>query len=170
MHPGNVHASAVTEDLNRGTRLWGEARAPSSRILVISPDAAQRRVLNRICAASNWAASDVGNWRDAVFALSRFRFDVILCDDLLPDGGWKDVLSVVAPMPESPRVIVMCDNASAAQWSEVLNLGAFDLLNRPLDDAGVTQTVAAALRSLHDEAQELRRRSPQPLPARSASA
>lgn len=160
MHPGSLNTRAVPEDLQRGARLRGEPESRCARILVISPDAAQRRALNRICAASAWTATGVSNWREAVFALSRCGADVILCDDLLPDGIWKDVLSVVAPMPESPRVIVLFDDASAAQWSEVLNLGGFDVLNRPLDENGVARTVSAALRNAQDEADERRRTRP----------
>jgi DNA-binding response OmpR family regulator len=93
-----------------------------------------------------------------VLVLSRSGADVILCDDHLADGTWKDVLSVIAPLPESPRLIVLFDSASSpAEWSEVLNLGGFDVLNKPLNEAEVKLTVAAAWRNLQDCQTETRR-------------
>jgi DNA-binding response OmpR family regulator len=112
-----------------------------------------------------------------VFVLSRSGADVILCDDRLADGTWKDVLSVIAPLPELPRLIVLFDSASPAEWSEVLNLGGFDVLNKPLNEAEVTLTVAAAWRNLRDGQTETRRSAmwdrefqARPAPAASAAA
>jgi DNA-binding response OmpR family regulator len=150
MQQSDSRMSAVSEDFNRGSRRRGEPGSRCPSVLVVSRDAAQRQALRSVCAASDWNAGEARDWREAVLVLSRTGADVILCDDHLRDGTWKDVLSVVAPLPESPRLIVLFDNASATQWSEVLNLGGFDVLNKPLTEAEVTRTVAAAWRNFED--------------------
>lgn len=146
---GLAGSTALDESNRRSARREGPGWE-SPRVLVISPDAAQNRALCRICAAPDWRAREAKDWRESVLVMSRTGADVILCDDHLPDGNWKDVLSVLSELPEAPRLIVLFENASPAEWSEVLNLGGFDVLNKPLEEADVIRALTAAWRNVQD--------------------
>lgn len=129
-------------------------------VLVISSSAAQRQCIEKAARVSSWKISVAGGWRDACFVLSRCGVDVIFCDDRLADGTWKDVLSTIAPMPQAPRLVVLSDGVSAGMCAEVMNLGGFDVLNRPLREDDIGRAVAAGCRSLQAEKDACRKRKP----------
>jgi two-component system, NtrC family, response regulator PilR len=63
--------------------------------------------------------------------LRQQTYNVILTEATLPDGNWLDVLHLTREMPHEVEVIVTDPHADARFWSEVLNLGAYDLLAQP---------------------------------------
>jgi DNA-binding NtrC family response regulator len=63
--------------------------------------------------------------------LRRAEYDVILTEAELPDGGWLNVLHLAHEAPQAVEVIVTDPQADARLWSEVLNLGAYDLVAQP---------------------------------------
>jgi DNA-binding NarL/FixJ family response regulator len=69
---------------------------------------------------------------------------IIVCDRSLPDGNWKDILSLTAPLLEPPRVIVMSRSIEASWASEVRDMHGYAVLVKPLDEREVTRVVAAA--------------------------
>jgi DNA-binding NtrC family response regulator len=72
------------------------------------------------------------SYREAVTALGRDSFALVLCDERLPDGCWKDVLGRIAVLTEAPRLVMMASEPSEALYGEALNLGAWELLVRPI--------------------------------------
>jgi AmiR/NasT family two-component response regulator len=72
---------------------------------------------------------------------------IIVCDRLLPDGNWKDILSLTAPLLESPHVIVMSEAVEPSWDSQVREMGGYGVLAKPLDETEVTRILVAALRS-----------------------
>jgi DNA-binding response OmpR family regulator len=69
---------------------------------------------------------------------------VILCDSDLPDGNWKDVLEMAASLHDPPPVIVTSRLADEYLWAEVLNLGGYDVLSKPLDARELERTLRLA--------------------------
>lgn len=69
---------------------------------------------------------------------------VIVCERDLPDGSWKDVLEMAALLDTPPPVIVTSRLADDYLWAEVLNLGGYDVLTKPLDLREVGRTVGLA--------------------------
>jgi len=96
-------------------------------ILVVTPNRAARRRLRGALAASGWRVIEADGVADAVSAARRQAHGAILCDDLVPDGSWKDLLSGLTQ--EAPPVIVLTRDGSEALWQEVLDAGGFDLVD-----------------------------------------
>lgn len=69
---------------------------------------------------------------------------VVVCEDSLPDGDWKSVLRFLGTAHGAPPLIVTARNADDRLWAEVLNLGGYDLLPRPLDYKEVVRAVGVA--------------------------
>jgi DNA-binding response OmpR family regulator len=69
---------------------------------------------------------------------------IVLCDRDLPDGSWLDILNQADSAAEPPLVIVASRLADERLWSEVLNLGAFDLIAKPFIDSDVLHVLKAA--------------------------
>src|SRR3954454_22851558 len=93
-------------------------------LLFISPCAEDRIALRPILQDLNWRFLPAATCRDAFELLSSGPTVAILCEERLDDGTWKDVLRQA---PASP-VIVTSRLADAYLWSEVLNLGGYDVV------------------------------------------
>ena len=56
---------------------------------------------------------------------------LILCERDLADGSWKDVLSETAGRDAAPLLIVVSTFADDRLWTEVLELGGYDVVAKP---------------------------------------
>lgn len=84
-------------------------------------------------------------YREAVSELNKFRFSVVFTDVHLRDGSWKDVLSHTAEIVDAPRVVVIAPEVDPVLCGEVISLGAYDVLARPLREDEIRRVVALAL-------------------------
>jgi hypothetical protein len=80
------------------------------------------------------------------FCAGEFALDsrVVVCDEKLPDGTWRDVIALIGPLHNPPPLIVASRLADDRLWAEVLNLGGFDLLAKPLDTREATRALRLA--------------------------
>ncbi len=125
------------------------ARIAAETVLVVSSS------LNRIAALSGILESGptpvaVLHSQDCEQAsgfLADSRVPVVICEALLPDGTWKDLLSRMTSPNASPLLVVTSDVADECLWAEVLNLGGYDVLAQPFDPEEVTRVVGSALRA-----------------------
>jgi DNA-binding response OmpR family regulator len=93
---------------------------------------------------ANWRLFTAHTCREGMAQLDREQIPIVICADQLPDGSWKDVLSRFAPISEPPRLIVASRHADERLWSEVLNLGGFDLLATPFREVEVGYAIGSA--------------------------
>jgi DNA-binding response OmpR family regulator len=78
------------------------------------------------------------------------QMPVVICESVLPDGNWIDILSETAPLMDSPRLIVASNHADAPDdrlRARVLNLGGFDVVSKPFDRNEVIRVVTVAWRN-----------------------
>jgi DNA-binding NtrC family response regulator len=120
--------------------------ADLAAVLCVSPFEADHVLIEHAFRHSNWKVHAVRSSREALAWLSSKPTPVVLCEESLPDGTWKDMLTSVAAMPGSPVLIVTSRLADNILWAEVLNLGAYDLLMKPLDATEVFRVVSLAWR------------------------
>ncbi len=84
--------------------------------------------------------------REALRKISECAPAVVACERELPDGSWRDLVSLIHKLKDQPPVIVMSRNADERLWAEVLNLGGYDVLAKPLEKREVSRVVAMACR------------------------
>jgi len=116
--------------------------APS--VLMVSGDKQDHGRLRKILTATTWRLRTAETYTQALAVLQRDRPAILLCEASLPDGSWKDILSQIAAFPDVPLLIVVSGNADERLWSEVLNLGGYDVLSKPLEDEEVLRTLGLA--------------------------
>ena len=114
------------------------------RVLTVNPFEEDRRSIRQISDRERWQLCVSQTYREAIGELCLTRMPVVLCECHLPDGNWKDMLSQMAPMVDRPRLIVSSRQADERLWTEVLNMGGFDVLATPFDEHEVVRVVAAA--------------------------
>jgi DNA-binding NtrC family response regulator len=85
--------------------------------------------------------------REALKALAEEWPSVIACDRELPDGTWRDLMSLLhAVKAAPPPLVVMSRHADERLWAEVLNLGGYDVIAKPFDTFEVSRVMNMAYR------------------------
>src|SRR5260370_1445263 len=105
-----------------------------SRILFITGSVEDARRLSLMLHDLPLEVSQVATLQQARAKLQQEEYDVILTEARLPDGGWLNVLHLAREAPHAVEVIVTDPQADARLWSQVLNLGAYDLLAQPFNE------------------------------------
>lgn len=112
--------------------------------LAVSPSEVDLSFLQRMFDDAQWRLFTAHTCKEGMAQLDREQIPIVICADRLLDGSWKDVLSRFAPMLEPPRLIVASRHADERLWSEVLNLGGFDLLAMPFREVEVGYAIGSA--------------------------
>lgn len=102
--------------------------------------------VRRIVGHSSWDLVQSGTVADATGLLHRHPGLVVLCEAILPDGTWRDVLHHSMRLPEPPPVIVAARQADECLWVNVLNAGGYNLLPAPFEDRELFQVISMAWR------------------------
>ncbi len=114
------------------------------RVLSVSRDASDHLTLRRILSGLPWAVSAAANCCQAVGKLRREKISVIFCESLLEDGTWKSILGHIRGEPNPPLLVVTSRVADEHLWSEVLNLGGYDVLAKPFSPDEVRHVCTTA--------------------------
>ena len=108
-----------------------------SRILFVTGHQEDARHLSQMLHTLPIAVDHAGTVHQARAELQQTDYEVVLTEAALPDGNGLDMLHFARENPRTPEVqrapevIVTDPHADARLWSEVLNLGAYDLLAQP---------------------------------------
>ena len=116
----------------------------SFTVLTIGTSMADYLFLRQLFTQTSWRLHEAYTYREAVTALCKDRMPVVLCEHVLPDGDWKDILSQTAPLPDPPRLIVISPQANDQLWAEVLNMGGCVVLAKPLATKEVVWAIGSA--------------------------
>jgi DNA-binding response OmpR family regulator len=122
-------------------------RAPERiSILLVSAHPEDLSHLRRILHHENWSISVSGCCEDAENHLGKVTPAIVMCERDLPDGNWKRVFRQAQRMEHSPLVLVISRHADEGLWSEVLNVGGYDVLLKPFEATEVTRVIGMAWR------------------------
>ena len=138
-------------------------------LLLVTSDDQNERSLRAILDGTPRAMYRVSNCNEAVLLLESLNPSVVLVEANLPTGDWKRLLDRMWNLQRSAELIVFSCFADDGLWSEVLNLGGYDVLAIPFDAEEVRRTISLASGS---QARKLALGSSPPrlAPARSATA
>lgn len=114
-------------------------------LLIVSPDDEDHRLLQRILEGDCRLHRAVSR-RHTISMVRRYHPKVVICDQVLADGDWRDLLTDLHREKEVPALIVSSRLADDRLWAEVLNLGGYDLLLKPFRAAEVSRVVKMAAR------------------------
>ncbi|HEX2736221.1 MAG TPA: response regulator, partial [Polyangiaceae bacterium] len=114
-----------------------------ARVLIIEGDDATRSALvGALCDEhETQAASEV---RTGLFRLTAERWDVVVLDPTLESPGHLQVAPYIHELPNRPEVIVVADPGELERVAATFRAGAFEFVPKPIDFAGLRNTVANA--------------------------
>jgi DNA-binding NtrC family response regulator len=103
-------------------------------LLAVPGCAQERDFLRQLFGQSGWEVHLAQTFQEVLTALREERIGVLLSESWLSDGHcWKDLLDEIQRLESPPMLIVADRLADERLWAEVLNLGGYDLLLKPLD-------------------------------------
>jgi DNA-binding NtrC family response regulator len=115
-------------------------------VLAVSPLESDHTSLAHIFGRTAWDFDIARSIEEASEKLSTSPIPVILCEENLPDGTWKDLLALTERQASPCYVVVTSQSADDRLWAEVLNLGAYDVLAKPFDSKEVFRVIGLAWR------------------------
>ncbi len=130
----------------------------TAKVLVVDNDAEMASLLARHLEREGRAVTIARSGAEAVAALGREEFDVVLTDVVMDDvDGWA-VLREAQRLQPQARVVLMTAFASLETAIEAIRHGAYDYLTKPFKLAQASLTVERALddRRLREENRRLR--------------
>jgi DNA-binding NtrC family response regulator len=111
-------------------------------ILTIGANHMLDRHLVGIFQRFGWRIANRPSRAAAIEFLRKNKAAVALCQELLPDGTWRDAANQFESIPDAPALIVI--GQDTAILDEALASGGVDILKWPLHETEVVWTVASA--------------------------
>ena len=102
-------------------------------ILIIDDEEAQRESIAGFLAKKGYLVHTASAGKDGIDAFSAAPFDLVLTDYRMPDVSGKDVLTQVRKMDPDIPVVVVTAFGSIESAVELMKIGAFDYLQKPID-------------------------------------
>jgi len=126
-------------------------QTPFVSALAIGAEDRDQVNLEKIFTDWGWKLHRARNRTEARALLDRTPVGVVISERELPEGGWREILDDLMQRSEPPTLVVTSRLADESLWSEVLNMGGYDVLAQPLDTEEVTRVVSAAARHFDSE-------------------
>jgi DNA-binding NtrC family response regulator len=101
------------------------------RVLVVDDDAVLRKLLSDQIARMGFDTAPAASGEEALAALSKSDFDVLLLDIRMPGLSGLETLREVRKLEDAPEVIMLTADTSLGTGIEAMRLGAYDYLTKP---------------------------------------
>jgi DNA-binding NtrC family response regulator len=101
-------------------------------ILLISPFTEDEKVFQEMFPpGASMSLSRVNRVEEALPQICATTPSLVICERDLPDGSWKTILGACEALQRPTCFLVASRQADERLWAEVLNLGGFDVLQKP---------------------------------------
>jgi DNA-binding NtrC family response regulator len=101
------------------------------RVMVVDDDAVLRKLVSDQVARMGFDSAAAASGEEALDALSKSDFDVVLLDIRMPGLSGLDALREVRKLEDPPEVIMLTADTSLGTGLEAMRLGAYDYLTKP---------------------------------------
>ncbi len=130
------------------------------KILLADDDNGLRRVIQYKLQQKNYEVTAVINGEQALKAVQKEKFDLVLSDMKMPKLSGIELLEKIKEIQPELEVILITAHADISQAVLAVKIGAFDYLPKPFDDDQLFLTVEKALKvkRLEDENRVLKKK------------
>lgn len=116
-----------------------------AKILVIDDERAIRNTLQEILEYEKFKVDVAEDGAQGIEAVSKNKYDVILCDIKMPKMDGIEVLEKIQEITTEPAIVMISGHGTLETAVETLKKGAFDYIAKPLDLNRLLVTVRNAL-------------------------
>ncbi|PLX39751.1 MAG: hypothetical protein C0608_11275 [Deltaproteobacteria bacterium] len=131
-----------------------------NKILIVEDDSGMSALMERLLSAEGYEVTAVDSAEAAMTKLEKESFGLVVTDLVLGAIGGEHVVRKVKEDHTDTEVIVITAHASVESAIELMKIGAFDYLRKPLLPEEIIHAVKKALemKELRDEVKALRER------------
>jgi CheY-like chemotaxis protein/anti-sigma regulatory factor (Ser/Thr protein kinase) len=115
------------------------------KILVVDDDRATRHILQKVLTDGGYQTTVAKDGIDALAALRRRRFDLLLLDVWMPRMNGLELLARLRTRKTKPRVVVMTSDDAPQTLLEAVRENAFKYVHKPVDAPALLETLRAVL-------------------------
>jgi len=126
------------------------------RILMIDDEERFCKTTARILEKQNISVDILTKGNEAIPALEKKLYDVVLLDLKMPEISGVDILKQIKKMNCPPEVIILSGHASADIAKETINLDAYDYLLKPCDPDELIVKILQAYEQMQQKRSELK--------------
>jgi CheY-like chemotaxis protein/anti-sigma regulatory factor (Ser/Thr protein kinase) len=116
-----------------------------TKILVVDDDRATRHILQKVLTDGGYQTTVAKDGIEALEALRRRRFDLLLLDVWMPRMNGLELLAKLRTRKRKPRVVVMTSDDAPQTLLEAVRENAFTYVHKPVDAPGLLDTLRAVL-------------------------
>ena len=113
-------------------------------VLSVSPIQQDHDTLASFLGRDQWRIHNALSLQSASAFLRAHAVPLVVCEHDLSPGSWTQLLDETRLLAIPPVLIMTCRVADDHLWAEALNMGAYDVLAKPLDQTEVTRTLSSA--------------------------
>jgi two-component system, NtrC family, response regulator HydG len=103
------------------------------KVLIVDDDVNFCIILKSYLQRHGYSADEVFNYKEAAKSIQHNNYDMILSDFRLPDGSGMDILKLTSAKEKPPVVIIMTAYADIRMAVQVIKLGAFEYVTKPVN-------------------------------------
>ena len=128
-----------------------------SRVLIVDDEKSIRFTLREFLVAAGHEVHVAADAHEALRLLDGARFDVVVCDIVLPQITGIELLKAIRHAAPVAQVIMITGEPTLDTATEALRLGAFDYLTKPVNKQAILRCVgnAARVKALEDDRRRL---------------
>lgn len=115
------------------------------KILVVDDDRATRHVLSTVLTQAGYATTTAGDGLDALKAIRRRRFDLVLLDVWMPRMNGLELLAELKTRRTRPRVIVMTSDDAPETLLKAVREQAVKYVHKPVEPPALLDTIRETL-------------------------
>lgn len=114
-------------------------------IFIIDDDMDMCQLLTNFLKRKGFTASSASSGKKGLEAVKENRFDLVLCDFRLGDMDGKEVLQQIKAIDPALPVVILTGYSDVKMAVEVMRLGAFDYITKPLVPEEIIKMINKAL-------------------------
>ncbi len=116
-----------------------------TRVLIALADPASRRELSNLLPQQDVEPVFVATMREARAVLAHEPVALVVCEDILRDGSYRDLLPVARAARGDVPVVVTSRVDNPEEYLEAMKLGAFDFVAAPFSKTELDRILHNAL-------------------------
>jgi response regulator RpfG family c-di-GMP phosphodiesterase len=131
-----------------GSTLDADAVTPRPyQVLVVDDEPMNRNLCRMVLTAEGIVCDEAHNGEEALAAVQRKQYDLVLLDIDMPRMSGTEVLRLLRASPPSPhlKIVMLSGRASGDEMAQMLSTGADDYLTKPFSLTQLTARIKAAL-------------------------
>lgn len=126
-------------------RRLGASREPRLNLLAVTSKVEDRATFSVASISADWDLTVASSCEEAVRRLNGGCYPVIVCDRELPGFDWRDVMEILVRSAKPAACVILISPVNDGfLWQEVIRLGGYDVLSRPLRRERLTHAVNLA--------------------------